>query len=51
MSCDKLTIGISINDLVNQKDDHNLTILTLWLYWIIVGEPDKRDSFARGVDK
>lgn len=31
--------------------DKNLTILTLWLYWIIVGEPEKRDSFARGVDK
>lgn len=28
------------------KDDHNLHILTIWLYWIIVGEPDKRDSLA-----
>ena len=33
------------------KDEHNLDILTLWLYWIIVGEPEKRDSLNRGVDK
>lgn len=33
------------------QDDKNIDILTTWLYWIIVGEPDKRDSFARGVDK
>ena len=32
------------------KDDHNLTLLSLWLYWIIVGEPDKRDSLNRKVD-
>ena len=47
MNCKELTIGIDINDLVNQKDERNLTILTLWLYWIIVGEPDKRDSLNR----
>ena len=35
---------------MNYKDDHNLNILTLWLYWIIVGEPEKRDSLNRKVD-
>jgi len=25
----------------------SINILTLWLYWIIVGEPDKRDSLNR----
>ena len=47
MSCKELTIGISVDDLVNQKEEHNINILTLWLYWIIVGEPDKRDSLNR----
>ena len=32
---------------MQDKDDRNLNILTLWFYWIIVGEPDKRDSLNR----
>ena len=35
---------------MNYKDDRNLNILALWLYWIIVGEPEKRDSLNRKVD-
>ena len=47
MSCKEITIGFDINDLVKQNEERNINILTLWLYWIIVGEPEKRDSLNR----